>query len=479
MRPRPGFSNAAARAREVSAPGRDAQPVTARKNNNRMAWLLSLMGWVVVASNCVPWNAFDADRIELQQAGESYGTNVPARVIKVALLVLSAVIIIRNMAAMKALLKEMNRFFVGFLLAVPLSVAWSISPGDTIARYVTIMSIFLVWCAICVSGWEPQRFQKVMRPILTLLILGSMVQAWVSPDLAIESGEGTLKDAWRGLLVQKNAFGQLSSFTYILWLHALLTKQTGMLKALVFGACGAACMFLSRSSTSLLASVFVTGFVLLLLRTPTGFRRLLPYIVTAFAGIVMSYAMAILNLVPGLGILLLPIMALTGKDMTFSNRSAIWDVIKEHIQFSPYIGTGYGAYWVGPTPASPSYEMVQRLYFYPNESHNGYLDMVNDLGFVGLILLLGYLFWYIRQSLRLWRYDRNQAALYLAFFFLQAVINLSESTWLVVNAGISFSVMTFATVALARSCAEMTANVGLKPAANPRPRARAAARARR
>jgi len=280
--------------------------------------------------------------------------------------------------------------------------------------------------------------------------------------------------------VQKNAFGQLASFTFIFWLHAWLAREVGAWKAIVFGGCGAACVFFSRSSTSLLASFFVTGLLLLLLRAPTSFRRAMPYMVGVFATLVLTYALAILNLIPGLGLLLQPVMAITGKDMTFSNRSAIWDIIKEHIQFSPFLGTGYGAYWIGPTPESPSYSFLARLYFYPNEAHNGYLEIVNDLGFVGLIVLLGYLIWYLRQTLRLWRYDRNQASLYLAVFFQQAIINLSESTWLVVNAGLSFTLMAFATFALARSCADYENRAEAKPSgfARPRPAVRVAVRAR-
>jgi O-antigen ligase len=97
------------------------------------------------------------------------------------------------------------------------------------------------------------------------------------------------------------------------------------------------------------------------------------------------------------------------------------------------------------------------MYFYPNEAHNGYLEIVNDLGFIGLMVLMGYLILYLRQSLRLLRFDRYQAALYLAIFFQQAIINLSESLWLSVNAGLSFTVMTFATISLARSALDQRA----------------------
>ena len=55
--------------------------------------------------------------------------------------------------------------------------------------------------------------------------------------------------------------------------------------------------------------------------------------------------------------------------------------------------------------------------FYPTEAHNGYLDVINDLGYVGLVCLLGFLLVFLRQSLALLKIDYKQATLYLALLF--------------------------------------------------------------
>ena len=182
----------------------------------------------------------------------------------------------------------------------------------------------------------------------------------------------------------------------------------------------------------------------------------------------MAYALAILQLVPGLATILLgPITAITGKDMTFSNRSMIWDIIKEHAQLHPLLGTGYGAYWTGAVPSSPSYVFLSRMYFWPSEAHNGYLDVVNDLGFVGLICLLGYLLIYVRQSLHLFRADRPQGALYLALFFQQAMTNLSESCWFSPMGTLPIVIVTLSTCTLARALVDQQHSRSLQGTAAP------------
>jgi O-antigen ligase len=198
-----------------------------------------------------------------------------------------------------------------------------------------------------------------------------------------------------------------------------------------------------------MATVIAIVLMALMLRAP-NLRRYMRLILITFISFVILYALVILKIVPQLNILLEPVMALSGKDATFSNRSEIWAIINEHIQKNPLIGSGYGAYWIGPFAWSPSYEFVTRMYFYPTESHNGYLEIVNDLGFVGLLCLLGYLAVHVRQCLLLFKLDAAQGALHLSLFCLLLVVNLSESCWLSPNAPLSLIVMTLSTVSVAR-----------------------------
>jgi O-antigen ligase len=199
-----------------------------------------------------------------------------------------------------------------------------------------------------------------------------------------------------------------------------------------------------------LATAFATVFMLLLMRSPGSLRRSMPYLVAGFAAVILVYALAVLRLVPAMEIFLKPIALVTGKDLTFTGRTNIWYVLNDHIRLNPWFGTGYGAYWTGANPSSPSYEMLGRLAFYPTEGHNGYLDVINDLGIFGGLCLLGYFVTYVKQSLRLLLDDRSQAALYLTLLFRGFIADMSESHWFNVLS-VDFVIMTLATAALARS----------------------------
>jgi exopolysaccharide production protein ExoQ len=422
------------------------------RSDRKTPFLPTALVWVLMVYLTVPFTIFTPPS---ELSGNGMAPNAVSRLIKLVLLAIAVALMLRRWAAVRQMFGRLNVFFLAFLVLAPLSSLWSISRSDTIARYASILCTVGVCAAYCVNGWQPRKWQEPLRQVITVLLLGSVIFVLVDPVLAIQHDvDSTARGAWHGLAGQKNPFGDLASFGLIFWLHGWLARQVGGWKALLGGGLALGCLIMSRSQTSLMATVFVAVLLLMLLRTSPGVRRYMPYLVPLFAVLVVVYALAVLNLVPGSGLLLQPITAITGKDMTFSNRSEIWAIIEQQVAQSPWLGSGYGAYWIGPVPTSPSYIFLSRMYFYPTESHNGYLEIVNDLGYVGLVCLLGYLVVFVRQSLKLLRVERAQGALFLAIFFQQAIVNLAESCWLHSDSGFIFATVTMATFALARALTE-------------------------
>jgi exopolysaccharide production protein ExoQ len=443
-----------------------ARPQSARPGNGGLIGLLTVAVWVRIVFSTVDFDGLLAPRRGGMAAGAAAGLepNPVTRTLKIAMILIGALVIFAHVKEVRALMKRVNVFYLGFLLLALFSVAWSFDQSATLNRYVSNMATVLVSCAFCLAGWHRQRLPNVIRPILTLVMAGSVIYIGMAPEDALDfDGAG-----FHGLSSQKNPFGELCALGTLFWMHGWISGEVKSWKAILGAALGWTCLWLSKSSTSLLATAFASWLMFMILRTSPALRRYTPYLVGSFACLVILYALAVLQLVPGLATILLgPITAITGKDMTFTNRAMIWDIIKEHAQLHPLLGTGYGAYWTGAVPTSPSYVFLSRMYFWPSEAHNGYLDVVNDLGFVGLICLLGYLTVYVRQSLQLFRTDRPQGALYLALFFQQAMTNLSESCWFSPMGILPDTIMTLSTFTLARSLLEQQYSRALPGRAKP------------
>jgi len=420
--------------------------------DDRYSTFLAGMMWVLVVLMIVP-EGFDYE--SLTTAPSSGGAI--SRMLWLGLMALSAIIIFWRAGLAWLLARMVNPFLPLFVALAVASVAWSIDPSLSLRRLIRLGTIVLACTAFVLMGWHARRYQNVVRPILTVVLLGSIVFGFVFPSLAIhQEPSAELSGAWRGLANHKNGLGALSCIALIFWFHAWLTREVKLLPALAGGAVAATCLVLSRSSTSLAATVFVMVFLVVLLRSPHGLRPYVPYLVAMLVATFLIYALAIVNLIPGQGTLMAPITAFTGTDMSLTGRTEIWAVLSEHIRYRPFLGSGYAAYWTaGPVPGTESYAFVWRMgSFYPGSAHNGYLEIVNDLGWTGLVCLIAYIIMYARQSLQLLGIDRTQGALYLALFFQQAITNMSETHWFSVLS-VDFVIMTLATMALARGLLEV------------------------
>jgi O-antigen ligase len=241
----------------------------------------------------------------------------------------------------------------------------------------------------------------------------------------------------------------------VFWFHGALTREVKWTWAVAGISVSMACLLLSRSTTSLAATLVIAVFLGLALRLPLRARPILKWVVLLGVAALMVYALALLQIIPGLGLLNAPVSALSGKDTTFTGRTEIWAIVSEHIRARPLLGSGYGAFWTAiATPGTESWVFVQRMgSFYPGSAHNGYLEVQNDLGWAGLALLLAYLVVHVQQSLRLLQADYPQAVLLLALFFQQAITNLSETHWFSVLS-VDFVLMGLATTCLARALLE-------------------------
>jgi O-antigen ligase len=422
--------------------------------DDRYSLLPAILVWVLVVLMIVP-EGFDYQH--LTDAGAPAAGSLGSRLLWSGLLFAGAALVVQRARLAWVVLGQINPWLSAFFVLALASVAWSIDPGLSARRLVRVATILLVSLAFVLRGWHEQRLQNVLRPLLTCVMAGSLIFGLAWPELAIHQElSAELAGAWRGLTNHKNGLGALACISLLLWWHAGLTRQVSVLGALTGGLIAAACLVLSRSSTALATSLFVMLFVLIAVHGPLVLRRQTSVLAVGLLLLIGLYALAILDIVPGMATLIAPITALSSKDATLSGRTEIWAVLTDHIQHHPWLGTGYGAYWTaGPVLGTDAWDMVKRLNgFFPGSAHNGYLEVANDLGLVGLVMLLAYIAVQARQMSTLRRTEPEQAALYFALLLQQAITNLSETHWLSVLS-LDFLLMTLVTTGLARGLLEV------------------------
>lgn len=397
------------------------------------------------------------DGLDYTQLNTAAGPSSGSRLYQILWLLLlgsSCWIILRRGRLARVYLRQLNPFLPLFALLILASILWSAFPGITLRRLLRFTTITLVAVSFTLASWHTTRFQDVLRPILTAVLAGSVIFGILRPDLAIhQSTSAELVGAWRGLATHKNGFGALAAIGFLLWLHAGLSREVRALPASVGVVLALLCLHLSRSSTSLMTSIVAGSILVLAFKAPGLIRRGLSYVIALYSLAFIGYGVALYTGIPIVNSLLSPVTGALGKEATLTGRSDIWHLLMPSIAQHPILGTGYGAFWTGPEAWAPCGYITNALLFYPASGHSGYLDILNELGTVGFLLLIGYLVVYLTQCAQLRHVQATQGTLYLALLIQQLVCNFSETRWMSYFS-VDFVFMALATTSLARGLLE-------------------------
>jgi O-antigen ligase len=123
-----------------------------------------------------------------------------------------------------------------------------------------------------------------------------------------------------------------------------------------------------------------------------------------------------------------------GKDTTLTGRTDLWPLVWELIWKRPWLGYGYGALWLG-WDSETAYIWWATTWAAPN-AHNGFLELLLQLGIVGLsIFLLGFCTISVKALawIRLCRSRTSEVFWPIAYMAYTILSNLTEAEVLLQN----------------------------------------------
>jgi O-antigen ligase len=136
--------------------------------------------------------------------------------------------------------------------------------------------------------------------------------------------------------------------------------------------------------------------------------------VTAFIGFLILYG----TLTPLIG--RLPVVDITsslGRDSTLTERTINWAALVPSATAKPLLGHGVGGFWTTVR--------VGRYYF---PAHNGYLEVILVLGFIGLLIVSFYLLSSARKAWVLLTGEYDWGVLWICWLAMALLNNITESS---------------------------------------------------
>ncbi len=256
-----------------------------------------------------------------------------------------------------------------------LSFMWADHPDLAVRRSVRLAIVAVTGFGLALTMPDPKKFMPLMLVVtgivLTINVLGSVAL----PHIAVsESG-------YRGMHSHKNTAGQVTLVAVLAWMVAAAIVRDVRARMLVtLGAVAwAGFLVLTQSKTSLGAAAIVP--LALIAGNMVMRAERLPG--RALAALFFSILMALWFAMLALGLDWTDFALFFFDDLTFTGRTSLWSFISTEIRESPWLGVGYGSFWQTGLRFSPL-EYTREWFNNASQSHNGYLDLILHLGFIGL-----------------------------------------------------------------------------------------------
>ena len=311
-----------------------------------------------------------------------------------------------------------GKFIWLFVFFVFVSFLWSVGPDGTFRNGVYGIGCTLVGLYLATRYSLKEQLNILAWTFATIVIL-SVIFAVALPKYGIEGAVHA--GALRGIYGHKNMFGiNIVSATVIFFLKAIDAQQRSWIFWLLLIT--SISLNIWCKSTTSVGTMLIMLILCIVYRIFRWRYEILVSTILVFLIVGIASWLFFFNFI-GTDAFFEAI----GKDPTLSSRTEIWKQVWEAIQLQPWLGYGSAAFWDGLQGPSKYVELAVRAKV--AYAHNGFLDILLGIGFIGLSLFLISFFVTTIRSLVLLR-KTNTVEGFWPLLFLSYLIftNLTEGT---------------------------------------------------
>lgn len=385
----------------------------------RAIWIPAL--WLVYAGS-KPLGAWFSGDINNIDAGSP-----PDRIFLTLLICISLIILIKRRFDWPKALKS-NSWLIAFVAFELASVLWSDIPFISFRRWVKELGAVLIAFVVMSEPSPRASIENLIRKVTYILIPFSVLLVKYFPALGVQHNRWSGEAMWLGVTMQKNGLGRLCMISIFFLVWTLVRRWHGgppglwryqtYLDLIVLAMAGwlmkgpGISGYSATGAISLLIGLLTyLSFLIMKKRAAGKWQKIFTPLVAliVFVGVSAPF---------NGGTTVSRFASPAGRDETLTGRTQIWASLLPVAMQRPILGRGFGGFWT--TQA--------RIVFDISEAHNGYLDVMLDLGFAGIIFLLGYLLWSCRKAQICLALDYDWGALWLCYIVMLVVHNISETS---------------------------------------------------
>lgn len=304
-----------------------------------------------------------------------------------------------------------------------ISISWSEIPLVSAKRAVQLIGIVFISLSIVRHGTETGIAGRFAWPAIIFLGLGALATITL-PILAFDPNGN-----FKGITFTKNNWGQFSILAALVFMLHALSRIKPLLNWLLFTLASISLIAtFSGTSIAVYMSIMFIWFSWFFIQRYGTLARatLLTLSMLAALGVFGYFVLeGQLHITQILG----SSLASAGKDVTLTGRTELWRMMGYEIDRHPWFGAGYGGFWLGLE--GPSVTIVNYFSWKPGQAHNGYIDVINQLGYVGFAIFLIFIVSHLKNIATLYKNKQETSAMFhLMVLLILLLLNITETSFI-------------------------------------------------
>jgi len=320
-----------------------------------------------------------------------------------------------------------NAWLIILLFFMLVSILWSNIPYVSFKRWTREFQAILMAFVVHSEPSPRQAIESIFRRAIYILIPFSVLLIRYFPVYGRIYGRWLGEEEWIGVTLQKNGLGRLCLIAAFFLIWTLVRRRQGSnppiwkyqshVEILIL----LMSFYLMRGPGGMYSATAITALVIGLL-VYLGLYLMKKFGKNLSSGTLMSIVAIII--VFGIATLFAGGSSLTfyvssvGRDATLTGRTNIWAALLPVAMQRAILGRGFGGFWTPRTRAE----------FNVSDGHSGYLDVLLNIGFVGIVLVSIFLLSSCRKAYRGLSHDFDWGVLWICFLIMAAVHNITESS---------------------------------------------------
>jgi exopolysaccharide production protein ExoQ len=265
---------------------------------------------------------------------------------------------------------------IACLLAISIaSTMWSILPHITWRRAVALAGTTVVGLYLG-CRFSFLTFLRLAAVSLGLVAVSTVFLCLLFPERMIH--QEIHIGAWHGLFYHRNLLGEAMLQGILIFVALALSEKSRRRRMIALGLTATAIfvLIMAHSATAIVAlGIFLLVLLALCVPTLAGY---------ALGALLIAMLLTMVGMLSGS----FCILSVVGRDCTITGRTEIWALVWSAVIERPWIGYGFGAFWVGESELGNAIRAKLGWAETITEAHNAWLDAWLSIGALGVCLAI-------------------------------------------------------------------------------------------